>query len=76
MASYVACLETGRYCISIESDGECFRYGLARSRIFATPNATMKDLEIYVDHVQPTQKSNDGDREMIPSPLKKRKGGE
>ncbi len=50
-AASIACLETNRSCVCLEKDLVCYRYAIGRARIFATPGATMKDLEDYSDPI-------------------------
>ncbi len=47
----IACLETNRSCVCLEVDEECYRYALGRARIFATPGASMVDLEDYAEPI-------------------------
>lgn len=49
MTASLACLQTGRSCVSIEDEHLCYKYALGRTRIYATPEATMKDLPTFVD---------------------------
>lgn len=49
LTTALACLQTGRKCTSMDSDSDAFRYAQSRLRIFAVPNATLKELEIYAD---------------------------
>ncbi len=53
----LACLDTGRSCISMEQDWGCFRYAAGRARIFATPEASMTQLEDYADPIPPEEES-------------------
>lgn len=49
LTSALACLQTGRTCTYLDSSNDAFRFAQSRRRIFATPNATMKELDVYLD---------------------------
>lgn len=49
MSTLLASLESNRQCVCLESDPTCYRFSLARARIFATPGKSMKDLAIFSD---------------------------
>lgn len=54
LTTSLACLQTERSCIAMDSSGDAFRYAKSRLRIYATPQATMEDLETYCDPVDIT----------------------
>ena len=49
LTTSIACLETGRNCISMDSVDEAFKLAIAIIRIYPTPGATMHLLEEYAD---------------------------
>ncbi len=49
--STISCLETNRSCVCLENDIECYRFAVGRARIFATPGATMQDLDDYAEPI-------------------------
>ncbi len=49
--SALAYLETSRSCICLEKDADCYRYAMGRARIFATPGATMQQLDQFVEPI-------------------------
>lgn len=49
LTSSIACMETGRTCISMSDHGTSTKYAIGRLRIFATPNATMEHLGAYTE---------------------------
>ena len=51
MTASISCLETGRSCVSIESDEECYKFALGRTRIYASPEATMEHLHLFVEPI-------------------------
>jgi len=62
LTAAIACLETGRSCVCLENDTECFQYAVGRARIFATPGATMQQLNDYKDPT-PTEIQDDIDHQ-------------
>ncbi len=51
MTASISCLETGRSCISIESNADYFKFAMGRTRIYATPQATMEHLSMFVEPI-------------------------
>ena len=49
LTTSVACLETGRTFVFMDSVVEAFKLSIARLRIYATPGATMQLLDEYAD---------------------------
>ncbi len=47
----IACLETNRSCICLENDADCYRFAVGRARIFATPGATMQQLDEFAEPI-------------------------
>lgn len=53
LTTSLACLQTCRSCVSMDTPNDVFRYAKSRLRIFAVRQASMADLEIYADPVKP-----------------------
>ncbi len=55
----LACLDSGRGCVSMEEDYECFRYSVGRARIFATPGTSTSSLEEFSEDAEEQNKQMD-----------------
>lgn len=51
LTASLACLNSGRQCISMDDRRDAFNFALGRLRIFATPSATMEMLDTYTETV-------------------------
>ncbi len=51
MTASISCLDTGRSCLSLEEDKDCYRFAIGRTRIYATTKATMENLEMYSEPI-------------------------
>lgn len=60
LTTALACLETSRKCTSMDAMSEAMRIARSRLRIFATPKASMADVDVYTDPPSSEQIEGDG----------------
>ena len=49
MTTVLFCLDLDLTCVTMDTAGVAYRYAVGRLRVFATPGATMENLEDYTD---------------------------
>lgn len=61
----IACLKTDRTCLTIQRRSPGLKYAVGRLRVFATPDATLANLESFVDESVDT--GQNGQNETVPT---------